>query len=362
MRNKTLRWKTIALCSIMFCLPKTPLAGQEYSGFIHRLGMEARPQYVFPTNPFLQGENERWKPIQTSFAAHLKYSFKFRPNTCADRIYGGAYQGIGVSLTTFGDKKQLGDPFSFYVFQGARIARFSPRVSLNYEWNFGLSAGWKPYDNYYNSYNGAVGSRMNAYINAGVYINWAFSRYFDLIVGGDFTHFSNGNTKFPNAGINTAGAKIGLVYNFNRTEEDLSKSLYQPVTTRFPRHISYDVVLFGSWRRKGVWVGEKQIASPNAYPVAGFNFAPMYNLGYKFRVGASLYQMLCRQIPSFIMIRFYNRFFIYILQSPVYKNNRNRTGLQYFSCIHTVGHDNDSICFHLYQHLNILHLFFCIIP
>lgn len=104
MRNKTLRWKTIVLCSIMFCLPKTPLAGQESSGFIHRLGMEARPQYVFPTNPFLQGENERWKPIQTSFAAHLKYSFKFRPNTCADRIYGGAYQGIGVSLTTFGDK------------------------------------------------------------------------------------------------------------------------------------------------------------------------------------------------------------------------------------------------------------------
>ena len=288
MRNKTLRWKTIALCSIMFCLPKTPLAGQESFGFIHRLGMEARPQYVFPTNPFLQGENERWKPIQTSFAAHLKYSFKFRPNTCADRIYGGAYQGIGVSLTTFGDKKQLGDPFSFYVFQGARIARFSPRASLNYEWNFGLSAGWKPYDNYYNSYNGAVGSRMNAYINAGVYINWAFSRYFDLIVGGDFTHFSNGNTKFPNAGINTAGAKIGLVYNFNRTEEDLSKSLYQPVTTRFPRHISYDVVLFGSWRRKGVWVGEKQIASPNAYPVAGFNFAPMYNFNNYFRAGLSV--------------------------------------------------------------------------
>lgn len=41
---------------------------------------------------------------------------------------------------------------------------------------------------------------MNAYINAGIYLNWAFSRYFDLIIGGDFTHFSNGNTKFPNAG------------------------------------------------------------------------------------------------------------------------------------------------------------------
>lgn len=141
--------------------------------FIHRLGIEARPQYVFPTNPFLQGENERWKPIQSSFAAHLKYSFKFRPNTCADRIYGGAYQGFGLAVTTFGDRKQLGDPVTFYVFQGARIARFNPRLSLNYEWNFGLSAGWKPYDNDYNSYNGAVGSRVNAYLNAGIYLNWS---------------------------------------------------------------------------------------------------------------------------------------------------------------------------------------------
>ena len=47
-------------------------------------------------------------------------------------------------------------------------------------------------------------------------------------------------------------------------------------------------MLFGSWRRKGVYVGEKQIASPGSYPVAGFNFAPMYNLNYKFRFGISL--------------------------------------------------------------------------
>lgn len=257
--------------------------------FIHRLGIEARPQFVFPTNDFLQGKNEQWKPIRNSFAAHLRYSFQFRPNTCADRIYGGAYQGIGLSFTTFGDKKQLGDPFTFYLFQGARIARFNPRLSLNYEWNFGVSTGWKPYDDLYNSYNGAVGSRVNAYINAGIYLNWAASRYIDLNAGVDLTHFSNGNTKFPNAGINTTGLKIGLVYNFNREESDLTKSMYKPLIPPFPRHLSYDLVLFGSWRRKGVFVGDgRQIASPSAYPVAGFNFAPMYNLSYKFRFGVSL--------------------------------------------------------------------------
>lgn len=291
------RWKAVIVYSVFFCTGICSVCAQEAQQevreytphrFIHQLGIEARPQYVFPTNPFLRGENERWKPIQTSSAAHLKYSFKFCPNTCADRVYGGVYQGIGLAFTTFGDKKQLGDPFTFYVFQGARIARFNPRLSLNYEWNFGISTGWQPYDNNYNSYNGAVGSRMNAYLNAGIYLNWAFSRYFDLIIGGDFTHFSNGNTKFPNAGVNTTGAKIGLVYNINREKEDLTKSLFQPVVPRFPKHVSYDLVLFGSWRRKGVWVGEKQVASPGSYPVAGFNFAPMYNFGYKFRAGLSL--------------------------------------------------------------------------
>lgn len=253
--------------------------------FIHRLGIEARPQYVFPTNPFLQGENERWKPIQSSFAAHLKYSFKFRPNTCADRIYGGAYQGFGLAVTTFGDRKQLGDPVTFYVFQGARIARFNPRLSLNYEWNFGLSAGWKPYDNDYNSYNGAVGSRVNAYLNAGIYLNWSLSRYFDFIIGGDFTHFSNGNTKFPNAGLNAVGLRAGLTYNFGRKSSEMAPRTVCPA---FPRHFSYDLTFFGSWRRKGIEVGDKQYAAPDAYTVLGFNFASMYNFGYKFRAGVSL--------------------------------------------------------------------------
>ena len=67
-----------------------------------------------------------------------------------------------------------------------------------------------------------------------------------------------------------------------------TKSLVHPYVPRFPRHISYDLVLFGSWRRKGVYVGEKRIASPGSYPVAGFNFAPMYNLNYKLRFGISL--------------------------------------------------------------------------
>ena len=113
---------------------------------------------------------------------------------------------FGLALTTFGDKKQLGDPVTFYLFQGARIARFNPRLSLNYEWNFGISTGWQPYDNDYNSYNGAVGSRMNAYLNAGIYLNWAFSRYFDLIIGGDLRISPTETRSSPMRESNTTGS------------------------------------------------------------------------------------------------------------------------------------------------------------
>ena len=33
--------------------------------FIHRIGIEARPGYIFPTSSFFRGENLNWKPIFT---------------------------------------------------------------------------------------------------------------------------------------------------------------------------------------------------------------------------------------------------------------------------------------------------------
>lgn len=256
--------------------------------FIHRIDAEIRPGFIIPSNSFLKGDNINGERINNSFSTHLKYSFQSQPNTCTDRIYGGVYQGLGLAYFTFGEPRQLGDPLAVYLFQGARIGRLSPIVSLNYEWNFGLSGGWKPYDPDMNSYNKVIGSEFNAYININLYLNWVLSNQFDLTTGIDLTHFSNGNTKFPNAGLNTAGFKLGLAYNFNRDIRALQKPVFHTPIPEFKTHTSYDLVLFGSWRRKGVAFGDQQVASPHAYTVLGFNFAPMYNLGYKTRVGVSL--------------------------------------------------------------------------
>jgi len=261
-----------------------------YRPFIHQLGVEARPGYVFPSNAFLKGENKRQKRIERVYSTHLKYSFHFRPNTYVNKIYRGVYQGIGLANYSFGNSEELGNPTTLYLFQGATIAQISRRISLNYEWNFGISGGWKPYDKESNPYNGMIGSKLNAYMNANFYFKQQLSSQFDLIYGLTLTHFSNGNTKFPNAGLNATDMKIGLTYNFNRESSSLSKSLASRALRirKFPRHINTDVVLFGSWRRKGIVFNDQPMAAPDRYSVMGFNINPMYNMNYNLRYGLSL--------------------------------------------------------------------------
>lgn len=305
MKNRTQIWKILAFLGAVLFLSDTIYAQQwtsdshsEYKRdtlpfsqrFIHRLGVEGRAGYIFQTSPFQEYSNHQYKPMKNAYAGHLKYSFQLRPHTVADQAYIGAYQGIGVGYFNFGNPEELGNPLAVYLFQGGRIAQFSPRISLNYEWNFGASFGWKPYDEYDNPENQIIGSKVNAYLNVNLYLKWALSPKFDLMIGTTGSHFSNGNTQYPNSGLNTVDCKVGLVYNFNRRADELAQSWQRPIVPPFPRHVSYDLTLFGSWRKKAVAHegSSGQVPAPGTYNVFGFSFAPMYNFGYKFRAGVAL--------------------------------------------------------------------------
>lgn len=315
MKNRMQIWRMLAFLGAVLFLSDAIYAQQQPSGnlseyaykrdtlpfaqrFIHRLGVEGRAGYIFPTSSALKGNEYNNSAIRTAYSGHLKYSFQLRPNTVADQAYIGAYQGIGIGYFHFVNKQQaytstpiqIGNPLAVYLFQGGRLARFNPRLSLNYEWNFGASFGWKPYDEYENPENLIIGSKANAYLNVNLYLKWALSPKFDLTIGATGTHFSNGNTSYPNSGLNTVDCQVGLVYNFNRRADELASTWQRPIVPPFPRHVSYDLTLFGSWRKKAVdhESGEGQVPAPGTYNVFGFSFAPMYNLGYKFRAGVAL--------------------------------------------------------------------------
>lgn len=257
--------------------------------FIHKIGIEFRPEYIVQTNPFLKGVNHKNQPFRLSKSAHIRYSFQPTLDNYLNKIYGYSHQGIGFAGYKFGNKEELGDPFAVYIFQGARISQISNSLSLNYEWNFGLSCGWEPYDSENNKLNVMMGSKINAYLNVNFLFEWMLSRHIDLYAGITMTHFSNGNTYLPNAGMNTMGLKTGITYNFGRdrvTSTILSDR--NRLNTKFRRHVSYDMILFGSWCSSMQTLNGIPIPSPHKYTVLGFNFAPMYNFNQKFRLGLSI--------------------------------------------------------------------------
>ncbi|MBK1438629.1 acyloxyacyl hydrolase [Parapedobacter sp. ISTM3] len=256
--------------------------------FDHQVAVTFRPALVMPSVSFFDGANQRRLPIKRSWSAHMNYSFGFPRGSLGSRVFSGTYQGIGVAYFDFGNRLELGSPVAAYMFQRSRIMRINSRVSLDYEWNFGLSAGWQPYHPMTNPNNIIVGSEVNAYLNAGLHIRWKPLRRWAVMGGIDATHFSNGNTEFPNAGLNTLGVKMGVLYDFSPPEPDDADQIYDRERPGFPKHVSYDLVVFGSWKRTGVDFLGTQVASPYKYAVIGAYFAPMYNFGYRFRAGVSL--------------------------------------------------------------------------
>ena len=254
----------------------------------HMIGIDFKPAYLFPTHEFFKGSNNAQKKMNSTLSGHLKYGFKFSPNSYLGKTYPDAIQGIGVGYNTFFNSSELGNPLAVYVFQTSRIANITPKLTVDYEWNFGASFAWKEYDEQMNPLNRVVGSDANAYIHLSFLLNWKLSSNTNLRGGVGVTHFSNGNTSYPNAGVNTAGASIGIAHFFGDNE----RSKHTPLQSRkhvFNSYINYDLILYGSTRKRGFFPEDSNpMLVPGSFGVVGLNFNPLYNFSKYFRGGVSL--------------------------------------------------------------------------
>ena len=255
----------------------------------HSIGFDLRPSYVFPTCGFFRGNNAAGELVNAALSAHLKYAFRFSSDSRLGRLYPYAYQGIGVAYSTFFNSSEVGTPVSVYAFQGSRIAKLAPGLTLDYEWNFGASFGWKRYNSETNFFNDVVGSRINAYINAGFFLNWQVAPQWSLTAGVDLTHYSNGNTNYPNSGVNTVGARIGVMRTFGGLPSEMpSSSGHTDEPSSLTARISYDVLVYGSTRKRGIIWEDYGELLPGSFAVLGLNFNPMYVVNKYFRAGLSL--------------------------------------------------------------------------
>lgn len=172
--NKAMRVISASFAAVLLCLTvvslPAPVRGESLrrptpdslarpQALVHKLGLDVSPGALFRTDDFFKGANAAGKEFGTTLSVHLKYAFQFGPETRFGRNYPFTYQGVGLGYNTFFNSAEVGTPVALYVFQHARIAALTERLSLDYEWNFGLSFGWKPFDERTNPFNTVVGSK-----------------------------------------------------------------------------------------------------------------------------------------------------------------------------------------------------------
>ena len=257
------------------------------------IGLDVRPAYAFSSykddilSNMVDIENARATKFATSI--HLKYSFSFTRGTNQGRFYPGAWQGIGMSLNLLGNQTGIGVPICVYAFQGAPVYSINDRMSLYYEWNFGASFGWHKCDGEVAYSNLIVGSKVNAYINIGAGLRWKLGDRYAVTAGLDLTHFSNGNTSFPNPGVNMAGIRIGVTRELGKTSVMTNNANSVDVDTIRRRHkLQFDVTAYGALRKRVYRGGETPVLLNGHYPVVGLDISPMWQIKKIFRAGCSV--------------------------------------------------------------------------
>ena len=256
-----------------------------YDGISHRITAEIHGSYNIPTHHFYNGGNPSGKAIGPASSYHLKYSFSLPSDNGKGKTYPAVYQGVGLSYHTLYNHDLTGSPVTLYLFQGARLVDISPQWSFGYEWNLGLSYGWKP--------NVVVSSRSNICITVSLPFTWKPVPSWEVQIGPEYTHFSNGDTSYPNGGANLFGIKAGITRIYGNdicrcpgkslfgSEEYLQRS-------RFKERIQYDVMLYGAWRAARILDEGKVNLINEPHALAGISFNPLYRLNRYFSVGPSL--------------------------------------------------------------------------
>lgn len=251
------------------------------------VGVDVRPAFVPGTNSYLRGENDAAKAIDKSLAADVRFGFRFNKSTRQGMLYRGLYQGVGLGVNSFFNKALLGTPVSLYVYQGAPIAGFGSRLWLGYEWQFGAAFGWKHHKKGWPDNNVVAGTAVTAHMGLGLKLHYQVGERWELSLGVGATHFSNGNTASPNAGVNTVGLSLGVAYTINPQGEGSQASAQLAAEADRGRWF-YDIMAFGAWRRLAVTVADTPQLCPGKFAVAGLQLAPMRRLNRYLAVGPAL--------------------------------------------------------------------------
>lgn len=281
-----LRFIFLIISGMTVLMANTPAAGD--SVFVrrvtHDIELAASGGYNLPTHGYYNGYNPDGKPVIGNSSLHLRYGFSFTPMTHLGKLYPDVIQGAGLSASTFFEHKLMGSPVTAYIFQKARLFELKPGINVNYSWELGLSTGWKRTE--------MIATTSNVYVNVGIDLSCDISRRTTLSIGPEFSHFSNGDTCYPNGGANLINIKA--IFTSHLTTCDMARDRsyitdyeIELKDRRIADRISIDLIALGGWRAGKVTSGT--YASINeTFPVYALAITPLYRLNRHLMTGVSL--------------------------------------------------------------------------
>ncbi|MCM1139650.1 MAG: acyloxyacyl hydrolase [Muribaculum sp.] len=252
-----------------------------------KIGVEINPVWVPGTNSFLKGNNNELKKVRAGLSGDIRADFSFAPDTKEGVLYPDLYQGVGIGVNSLFSNKLLGTPITAYIYQGAPIVHLSNRLWVGYEWKFGAAFGWKHYDEETADNNAVVSTSVTAMLGAGVKLHYSLSDRWTLSAGVTAVHYSNGNTSWPNAGVNSIGAAIGISYILNQQKQAISSPLWLMEEADRGRWL-YDIMIFGAWRKRAVNIGDNPQICPGKFGIAGIQISPLRQFNRWLAAGPAL--------------------------------------------------------------------------
>ncbi len=286
--NKVLRIIFTTVISLVICTAKSDTIPSALAGQLQwRAGFSMSPSYVPGTNDFIKGINSEHKTIHSNLSGSINFDFSFNPESRDGLLYPGLYQGAGIGVNTFFANTLLGTPVSLFLYQGAPIVHFSRNLWLGYEWEFGAAMGWKYDKESIPTYHAAVSTSVTAHIRAAFKMHYRLSENIVMSAGVTAIHFSNGNTSWPNKGVNSMGAILSLAYIFNPYHDNPHPSAELKEDADKGKWF-YDITAYGAWRKRAVNVNDMPQMCPGHFGVAGLQFSPTRKLNRWVAVGPSL--------------------------------------------------------------------------
>lgn len=168
----------------------------------------------YETGPILSNGTDWGNEIREAIdykAVDIQFGWRKISNTTFNYLYRYPTLGFGFS-SSFKNYREIGRPQSVYGFMEMpfSIKGLNRKVGFGYFAQLGVGFNLTPFDSVANPTNKYIGSRVNGFINLGIFSTIKISNRTDVQASFGMKHFSNGAAKKPNAGMNLLPLNIAM--------------------------------------------------------------------------------------------------------------------------------------------------------